>query len=191
MSDLDITALLTRCSQGDRTALERLMPLVYQELHRIASHRLRSERPGHTLQPTALIHEAYFRLLNGAHPQWENRAHFFGIAARLMRQILTDHARARATQKRDWGFQVNFDHAANMPIENPQAVVDLSEALDALERVDERKSRVLDLRYFGGLEIEEICAATGIAPATVRRDLRLGEAWLRRQISGGYRAEAQ
>jgi RNA polymerase sigma factor (TIGR02999 family) len=191
MSDPDITGLLTRCSQGDRTALEQLMPIVYQELHRIASNRLRSERSGHTLQPTALIHEAYFRLLNGAHPQWENRAHFFGIAARLMRQILTDHARARATQKRHWGFQVTFDDAANLPLENPQAVVDLSEALDALEKVDERKSRVLDLRYFGGLEIAEICAATGIAAATVRRDLRLGEAWLRRQISSGHGAGAQ
>ncbi|MBI3474032.1 MAG: sigma-70 family RNA polymerase sigma factor [Candidatus Solibacter usitatus] len=178
-----MTLLLTRARSGDRGALEQLAPLVQSELRRIARNRLRVERPGHTLQPTALINEAYIRLLKGAQPEWESRAHFFSVAARLMRQILTDHARARAAEKREWDCKVTLDHAGEIAPETPAAIVALNDAIEALRRADERKSQVIDLRYFGGLAIEEIGSALDISPATVRRDLRMGEAWLRREIS--------
>ena len=188
--DLSITVLLTKSRSGDRDALEQLAPLVQSELRRIARNRLRVERPGHTLQPTALINEAYIRLLKGAQPEWEGRAHFFAVAARLMRQVLTDHARARAAKKREWNCQVTLDLAGDIAPETPAAVVALNDAIEALKHADERKSQVIDLRYFGGLAIDEIGSVLDISAATVRRDLRMGEAWLRREMNAPPRRSA-
>jgi RNA polymerase sigma factor (TIGR02999 family) len=180
---MEITQLLAEVRRGDREALDRLVPLVNAELRRLARNRLRSERTGHTLQPTELIHEAYIRLLQGRQPEWESRTHFYSIAARLMRQILTDHARARNTQKRD-GQAVTLEHAGDLAPQTSSTLLALDQALEALVKVDERKSRAIELRYFGGLSIEEIASVLDISVATVRRDLRMGEAWLRREIQG-------
>lgn len=180
----DITALLVQVREGDAEALERLAPMIHQELKRIARNRLRGERAGHTLQPTALIHEAYLKLLGGSQPEWESRAHFFAVAARLMRQILTDHARARATEKRDWRANVPIEEAAQVALPAPPAVVALDDALQALAQVDRRKSQVIEMRYFAGLTSEEIGAVLKLSIATVQRDLRMGEAWLKREMAG-------
>ena len=179
---MEITALLADARRGDREALECLVPLVNTELRRIARNYLRSERSGHTLQTTDLIHEAYLRLLQGSQPEWESRTHFFSIAARLMRQILTDHARARASLKRGWNVNVTLEHAHDFTPKTPLALIALDDALESLVRVDPRKSRAIELRYFGGLSIEEIGTVLDISVATVRRDMRMGEAWLRREI---------
>ena len=173
---------LAEVRRGDRHALDRLVPLVNAELRRLARNRLRGERTGHTLQPTELINEAYIRLLQGRQPEWESRTHFYSIAARLMRQILTDHARARNTQKRDGQANVTLDHAGDLAPQTSTTLLALDEALEQLVKVDERKSRAIELRYFGGLSIEEIASVLDISVATVRRDLRMGEAWLRREI---------
>ena len=176
---------------GDREALNRLVPLVNSELRRLARKQLRSERAGHTMQPTDLIQEAYLRLMRGAQPGWENRAHFFSIAARVMRQILTDHARSRSSQKRDWNVTVTLQNAGDLAPRTSSALVNLDDALVALANVDARKSRAVELRYFGGLSIEEVGQVLDLSVATVRRDLRMGEAWLRRELSmtsGGVRA---
>ena len=179
---MQITALLARVRHGDRKALESLVPLVSQELRRLARNQLRAERSGHTLQPTDLIDEAYIRLLQGSQPEWESRAHFFSIAARLMRQILTDHARARVSQKRGWDANVTLECARDFVPQTPWAIIALDDALEVLVRVDPRKSRAIELRYFGGLAIEEIASVLDVSVATVRRDLRMGEAWLRCEI---------
>jgi RNA polymerase sigma factor (TIGR02999 family) len=179
---MQITALLAGARRGDREALESLVPLVNQELRRLARNQLRTERSGHTLQPTDLIQEAYVRLLQGSQPEWESRTHFFSIAARLMRQILTDHARARASQKRGWDANVTLECARAFIPQTPSALIALDDALEDLARVDPRKSRAIELRYFGGLAIEEVAAVLDVSVATVRRDLRMGEAWLRREI---------
>jgi RNA polymerase sigma factor (TIGR02999 family) len=188
---MDITELLAEVRRGDREALNRLAPLVNTELRRLARNRLRSEPTGHTLQPTELIHEAYIRLLQGHQPEWESRTHFFAIAARLMRQILTDHARARNSQKRDRNAVVTLDTASDLAPQTSSALVALDDALDGLGKLDQRKGRAVELRYFGGLSIEEIASVLDISVATVRRDLRMGEAWLRREIGaapGGVQA---
>jgi RNA polymerase sigma-70 factor (ECF subfamily) len=177
---MEITELLAEVRRGDREALNRLVPLVNGELRRLARNRLRGERTGHTLQPTDLIHEAYIRLLQGKQPEWASRTHFFAIAARLMRQILTDHA--RGSQKRDWNVTVTLEHAGDLAPQTSSTLVALDDALEALVEVDPRKSRAIELRYFGGLSIEEIGTVLGISVATVRRDMRMGEAWLRREI---------
>jgi len=176
---MNISLLLSRARNGDKEALEQMAPLVRNELRRIARHRLSAEPHDHTLQPTALINEAYIRLLEGAEPEWVNRTHFFSLASRLMRQILTDHAREAGKSERKF---VTLDFASGGSARTPAAVVALNAAIEALERADQRKSSVIDLRYFGGLEIEEIGPALGVSAATVRRDLRLAEAWLRREI---------
>jgi RNA polymerase sigma factor (TIGR02999 family) len=186
---MEITELLVEVRRGDREALNRLVPLVNAELHRLARGRLRSEFAAHTLQPTELIHEAYLRLLQGSQPEWESRTHFFSIAARLMRQILTDHARARNSQKRDHTATVTLAHAGYLEPQTPSSLLALDGALETLANVDQRKSRAIELRYFGGLSIEEIASVLDISVATVRRDLRMGEAWLRREI-GETAAEA-
>jgi len=180
---MEITVLLARARNGDRDSLERLIPLVNDELRRIARARLSRERPGHTLQPTALIHEAYIRLLKGAQPEWESRTHFYSVAARLMRQILTDHARARASAKRNWSANVTLEHAGDFAIQTSSTLVALDDAMESLLRMDERKGRTIDLRYFAGLSIEEIASILEISVATVRRELRMGEAWLRREMT--------
>jgi RNA polymerase sigma factor (TIGR02999 family) len=179
----EVTQLLVAWSNGDKTARDQLMPLVHTELCRLAHHYMSRERPGHTLQTTALVNEAYLRLVDQDKMRWENRAHFFGIAARLMREILVDHARSRQAAKRG-GAQVRLslsevDHIASRPDVN---LIALDEALSRLEAIDPQKSRIIELRYFGGLAIEETAEVIGISPATVKRDWSMARAWLRSEI---------
>jgi RNA polymerase sigma-70 factor (ECF subfamily) len=188
---MEITALLADARRGDREALECLVPLVNTELRRLARSHLRGERSGHTLQPTDLINEAYVRLLQGSQPEWESRTHFYSIAARLMRQILTDHARARASVKRGWDANVTLEHACDFAPRTPSALIALDDALAGLVQVDPRKSRAIELRYFGGLSIEEIATVLDISVATVGRDLRMGEAWLRREVGASPQSVPQ
>src|SRR5262249_18811032 len=169
----EVTQLLLAWSQGDRAALERLVPLVYDELRRLAKHYMRRERTGHTLQTTALIHEAYLRLVDANRVRWQNRAHFFGIAARLMRQILVDFAREQQYQKRGGGAHpVSLDEAPVIRPERSEDLVALDEALSALAEIDARKSQVVELRFFGGLSVGEMAEALQVSPETVRRDWR-------------------
>ena len=182
-SAYNVTELLLAWRGGDQGALERLMPVVYQELRRMAGSRLRRERSDHTLQPTALIHEAYLRLLGQDHPEWQSRAHFFGFAARLMRQILVDHARRHNVAKRGGGrAKESLDETVIYSPERAAGLVALDEALDRLAGFDQRKARVVELRFFGGLSLEETAAALGVSVGSVRRDVRLAEAWLRREL---------
>lgn len=180
----EVTRLLHDWRGGDRAALEKLTPLVYDELRRLASHYLRGERRDHTLQGTALVHEAFIRLVGQSELEWQSRAHFFGIAARLMRQILVDHARKHTAAKRGGGEpQLSIEEAAVFSPQRAANLVALDDALQELARFDPRKSRIVELRYFGGLSIEEIGEAEGIAVATVRRQMRTAEAWLHREMS--------
>jgi RNA polymerase sigma factor (TIGR02999 family) len=182
-----ITQLLVQWSQGDQAALDDLAPQVYRELHALAGAYLRRGRPNQTLQPTALINEAWLRLIGQSKPiEWENRAHFFGIAARLMRLALVDQMRARGAAKRGGAARAVTlqDTMMLCPARAPD-VLEVSEALDALEKVDERKAKVIELRYFGGMEREEIATALGLTVFTVKRDLRLAEAWLRHFLLEG------
>ena len=179
-----VTRLLINWRHGDKAALDDLMPLVYHELRKLASGYLRSERRDHTLQPTALIHEAYLRMIDQDLPEWESRAHFYGVAARLMRQILVDHARGRRATKRG-GVQpkVSLDDAP--PIfthEDATSLLMLDEALTKLAAFDERKSRVVEMRAFGGMSVEDTACALGVSEPTVKRDMRLAQAWLRREL---------
>lgn len=179
----DVTQLLQAWRNGNQQALAQLTPLVYAELRRLAAQYLRRERSGHTLQTTALINEAYLQLLGQAPIDWQNRAHFIGIAARLMRQILVDHARARLTEKRGQGATaLPLDEAKDVPNKTAPDVLALDDALHDLAKFDERKSRIIELRYFGGLSLEEIEEVMNISAATIRRDLRMAEAWLGRQM---------
>lgn len=180
----DVTVLLAAWRDGNGDALAELMPLVYAELRRIAEHHIRRERPGHTLQPTALIHEAYLRLLQGGQqPSWENRVHFFGVASRLMRQVLVDWARRTQSQKRGGeASKVSLDEALAVAPDSGSTLVALDEALTALAEFDERACRAVEMKYFGGLTIEETAAALGISVATVSRTLRVAEAWLRSRL---------
>jgi RNA polymerase sigma factor (TIGR02999 family) len=178
--------LLTAWGRGEPAALEQLTPQVYHELHKLARAYLRRGRPNQSLQPTALINEAYLRLLDRSQPmQWENRAHFFGIAARLMRMILVDHARThRAAKRGGGGAAVTLDDGIAVATGRAPDVLEIDEALNSLAAVDERKAKVIELRYFGGMDREEVAAVLGLTVPTVKRDLRLGEAWLRRFLSG-------
>jgi RNA polymerase sigma factor (TIGR02999 family) len=179
----EVTRLLVAWGDGDTAALDRLMPLVHTELRRLARHYMSRERAGHTLQSTALVNEAYLRLVVQEGMRWENRAHFFGIAARLMRQILVEHARGRQAAKRGGGqYRLSLskvDRSASRPDVN---LVALDEALGRLEAADPQKSRIVELRYFGGLSIEETAEVIGISPATVKRDWKMARAWLRSEI---------
>ena len=177
-----MTLLLRDWRSGDRAALDELMPLIYGELHKLAASYLRSERPGHTLRSTDLISEAYLRLLGGAPPELSDRTHFFGIAARTMRQILVDHARKRSAGKRGAGERpITLDDQVALA-SRPDQLVALDAALEAFEAVDERKARVVELHYFGGMTQEEIATLLAIHINTVARDLRLAEAWLNRRL---------
>jgi RNA polymerase sigma factor (TIGR02999 family) len=181
-----VTNLLAAWSGGDRAALERLMPLVERELHLLASRYLRRERPGHTLQTTALVHEAYLRLVDQRDVRWQNRAHFFGIAAQMMRRILVDHARRIAYARRGGGAaKVSLDEACVVSAERAAELVALDDALLALARLDERKCRVVELRYFGGLSVEETAEVLGVSTDTVGRDWRAARAFLRRELEAG------
>jgi RNA polymerase sigma-70 factor (ECF subfamily) len=182
----DVTQILQEVSGGDREAPARLMPLVYDELRRLADHYLRGERPDHTLQPTALVHEAYLKLIDQTRVDWQNRAHFFGVAAQLMRRILVDHARRHQAEKRG-GFRqkLTLDEAVDYSQTRDVDLVKLDDALTALAKFDARQSRIVELRFFGGLTIEETAEAIGISPATVKVDWSMAKAWLRREIGGG------
>ncbi len=182
----EVTQLLLAWSSGDREALDRLMPLVYEELRRLAGHYLVGERRGHTLQATALVNEAYLQLVDSGAREWQNRAHFFGVAAQMMRRVLVDHARSHNSLKRGGEVQrVTFDEGALVSAERLAEIVALDEALGALASFDERKCRVVELRFFGGLSIEETAAALQVSPGTVMRDWTLAKAWLQREIRKG------
>ncbi|HZE69265.1 MAG TPA: sigma-70 family RNA polymerase sigma factor [Pyrinomonadaceae bacterium] len=181
-----ITRLLKLWSGGDQEALEQLMPLVYAELHRLAHQHMRREKAGHILQTAALINEAYLRLANESQLQWENRNHFFGIAARLMRRILVDEARRRNSAKRGGAaMQVSLHEAMTRPEQQAANVVALDDALKRLEAIDSRQGEIVELRFFGGLSIEETAAVLKVSPATVNKDWAFARAWLREQMSGG------
>jgi RNA polymerase sigma factor (TIGR02999 family) len=184
----EVTALLRDWSGGDRQALERLLPLVYDELRRLAASYLRQERPDHTLQPTALVHEAYLRLVDQRRVAWQNRAHFFGIAAQMMRRILVDHARRRQASKRSAAPVRVVTEAPDVAgSDRGTELLALDAALDGLARLDPDQARVVELRFFGGLTIEETAEVTSTSTATVKREWRTARAWLRREI--GERAE--
>jgi RNA polymerase sigma-70 factor, ECF subfamily len=179
-----VTKLLLAWGQGNDAALDELAPLVHQELRRLARRYMLGERVGHTLQTTALVNEAYLRLVNAREVNWQNRAHFFALSARLMRRILVDSARARGGQKRGGGIpKVTLDEALIGPQEKGQDLVALDEALKALSGLDPRKSRVVELRFFGGLSVEETAEVLKVHPNTVLRDWRLAKMWLKREIS--------
>jgi RNA polymerase sigma-70 factor (ECF subfamily) len=179
-----ITQLLIDWGKGDQAALERLMPLVYSELRRLASNYLRRERVEHTLQPTALVNEAYLKLVDQRDAKWQNRAHFFGISAQLMRRILVDHARQHQALKRGGSGQqrISITSAEKVAKQSEVDLLALNEALDELGKMDAQQSRIVELKFFGGLSIEEIAEVLGIGHATVERDWKLARAWLRRQL---------
>jgi RNA polymerase sigma-70 factor, ECF subfamily len=179
----EVTTLLKRLGDGDKSALDEIMPLVYTELHRIAQGYLRREFPGNTLQPTALIHEAYLRMVTQSHPDYVSRAHFYGVSARIMRQILVDHARARNAKKRASGQTTVFSESLEIARQQPVGVVALDEALNRLFVVDERKSNLVEMRFFGGMTAEEIAECSSLPVHTVRRELRIAQAWLRKELS--------
>jgi RNA polymerase sigma-70 factor (ECF subfamily) len=183
ISQQRVTALLTRWSQGDDAALAQLTPLVYEELRRLAHRQMAAERTDHTLQTTALVNEAYLRLADQTNPRWQNRAHFFAVAARAMRRILVSYARSQRSQKRGGGvLKVDLDEAALVSPEESKEIVDLHEALEQLATLDSRKAQVVELKYFGGLNYDEMAEVLKISPVTARRDWRFAKAWLYTQL---------
>jgi RNA polymerase sigma-70 factor (ECF subfamily) len=180
----EITKLLEEWRQGNQAALDALLPLVYDELRRLASSHMRHENPGHVLQTTALVHEAYLRLIEQRDVQWQTRAHFFGVAAQVMRHILVDHARSLRRAKRGHGGQsLALEDCAVLSDERADEVLAVNAALENLMALDPRKSRVFEMRYFGGMSVDEAAEALKISPATVARDWRMAKAWLRREIA--------
>ena len=179
-----ITQLLVDWSKGDQAALEKLMPLVYDELRRLASNYLRRERASHTLQPTALVNEAYLKLVDQRHARWQNRAQFFGISAQLMRRILVDHARQHQAAKRGGSKQqrLSITSAERVAKQPDIDLLALNEALDELTIMDPQQAQIVELKFFGGLSIEETAEVLGISHATVERDWKMARAWLRRQL---------
>jgi len=180
-----VTELLLAWGSGDRVALDELVPLIHEELRRLARHQMRGERDNHTLQTTALVNEAFLRLVDLRRIRWQDRAHFLALSARLMRRILVDHARSRSYQKRGAGVaNVTLDESLVASPERGIDLVALDDALEDLARVDARKSQVVELRFFGGLSVEETAEALKVSPETVTRDWRLAKVWLLREISG-------
>jgi RNA polymerase sigma factor (TIGR02999 family) len=178
-----VTRLLQQSRVGDKSAFDQLMPFVYQQLRKLAANCLRSERPDHTLPATALVHEAYLRLVD-SNVAWEDRVHFYAVAARAMRHILVDHAKARHREKRGGGgAKVSLESVVLVAAEPSRDLVGLDEAMSRLEAKDERKSRIIELLFFGGLTYDEVAAALQISPATVHRELRLAKAWLHREVA--------
>ena len=177
----EVTKLLVQWATGNQQALGELAPLVYAELRRLAAACLRREGPHHTLQPTALVHEAYLRLVDQRNLSWQNRSHFFRVAAHLMREILVDHARRRKAAKRA-GHNVPLEETVTFARERSANLVSLDEALGALEKLDARKCQAVELRYFGGLNLDEIAQTLDVSLVTVRRDLRMAESWLYREM---------
>jgi len=183
VSSPHVTALLGDWSRGDPSALGQLLPLVYNELRRVAGRQLRGERGGHTLQPTALVHEAYLRLVDQRHVDWQDRAHFFGVAAQVMRRILVDHARRHKAAKRGDGVRcVSIEEAKDVEAPNAVPILTLDHALSRLEEVDADLARIVELRAFGGLTIEDAAHVLSVSPSTAKRDWRLAKAWLRREL---------
>jgi RNA polymerase sigma factor (TIGR02999 family) len=179
ISQQEVTELLRRWSQGDDAALAELTPLIYEELRRLAHHHMGGQRPNHTLQTTALVNEAYLRLADQTNPRWQNRAHFFAVAARAMRQILVSYGRSQRSQKRGGGaLKVELDEAAIVSPEQSKEIVDLHEALERLTTLDSRKAQVVELKYFGGLSYDEIAEVLEISHVTVRRDWEFAKLWL-------------
>jgi len=188
VSPRGVTALLGDWSGGDRTALNDLLPLVYAELRRVAARQLRKERADHTLQPTALVNEVYIRLVDQRQVDWHSRAHFFGVAAQIMRRILVDHARRHAASKRGDGVRcVSIDEAMDVAASNEMPVLSLNEALDRLETVDPELARIVELRAFGGLTIEEAAHVLSVSASTAKRDWRTAKAWLNRELGSEVR----
>jgi RNA polymerase sigma factor (TIGR02999 family) len=179
----EVTHLLIRWHEGQRAALDELTPLVYGELRKLAAAYMRRERTEHTLQPTALINEAYLRLVDQSLPMFNSRTHFFGVAAQIMRQVLVDFARAHRSEKRGAGFRTPLDEAVHLSVEPSTDLLELHDALERLATFDHRKAKVIEMRYFGGLTRDEVAEAMHLTLATVKRDLMLGEAWLRRELA--------
>ena len=187
----EVTDLLLDWGNGDKAALDKLFPAVYQELRRLARYYMRRERADHTLQTSALVNEAYLRLVDYKQVRWQNRAHFYAVAARAMRRILVDYARAHRTAKRGAGGQkASLDEAAIMSGERAEELLALDNALSRLEELDERKCRIVEMRYIGGLSVAEVAEVVGISARTVEREWRAAKAWLYRAISKGGRDEA-
>jgi RNA polymerase sigma factor (TIGR02999 family) len=180
----DITQLLLAWGKGDRGALDELMPLVYDELRKLAKNYMRGQRHGHTLQTTALVNEAYLRLVDSSQVKWQNRTHFFAISAQLMRRVLVDFARAKNSLKRGGGrVQVTLDEKIEVPAEKPIDLVALDEALQKLAEMSERQAKIVELRYFGGLSEEEIAETLKVSTRTVRREWNIAKAWLFRELN--------
>ena len=179
----NVTYLLLEWGNGDRSALDRLTPIIYDELLRLARARLSRENRACTLQPTALVHECYLRLADQTRLQWQNRAHFYAVAANTMRRVLIDHARKRKAEKRGRGMRITLQTGMDIAANRAPDLLVLDEALQKLAELDERKSKVIELKFFGGMTTEEIGLVLGISVATVGRELRLGQAWLRKEIS--------
>lgn len=174
-----VTRLLIAVTDGDRAAVDSLLPLIYDELRRLAAGYLRRERPDHTLQPTALVHEAYLRLVDQTQVSWQNRAHFVGVAAQMMRRILVDHARAHTSQKRGGDYEkLSLDENIDKAVQRSTELIALDEALKELAEIDPQMSRLVELRYFGGLTVEEAAEVLGVTPITVKRHWRMAKAWL-------------
>jgi RNA polymerase sigma-70 factor, ECF subfamily len=184
-SSAEVTRLLVELRSGNPEAEAKLIPLVYQHLHRLAASYMRGERPDHTLQTTALVNEAYLRLVPQKETDWRDRAHFFGVAARLMRQILVEHARARHAGKRGGKVEkLSLDQALELSPARSRELIELDVALECLGRLDPQQARVVELRFFGGLTVEETAAVLGISPRTVKRDWAVARAWLHGELSG-------
>jgi RNA polymerase sigma-70 factor, ECF subfamily len=186
----EVTLLLRRLSAGDKSALNQLMPLIYGELHRLASSYMRREHPGHTLQTTALVHEAYLQLVGQENAHWENRDQFFGVAAQLMRRILVDHARAHYTAKRGGNLpRLSLDEAVVMAKERGGDLLAIDELLQRLAAIDPQQARIVELRFFAGLSVEETAHALSISDRTVKRDWAMAKAWLQRELQRSNRGE--
>jgi RNA polymerase sigma factor (TIGR02999 family) len=181
----DVSVLLRAWSGGDQAALEKLTPIVHGELHRLARGFMRSERPGHSLQATALVNEAYMRLAGYTRMRWQDRAHFFAVAAQAMRRILVEHARRHNLKRGGSIPHVSLDEAALVSVDDDVDLVALDDALTALARLDARKVQVVEMRFFGGLSVDEAAEVLGVSPVTVKRDWRAAKAWLYRELAGG------
>ena len=178
-----ITLALQDLAKGDSSAFDKVMPMVYAELRNLAGYYLRQERKEHTLQPTALVHEAYFRLVGQSQPEYQNRAHFLGVAAHAMRQILIDHARTRNAAKRGGGQAVfSIDECMDAPLERPSALIQVDDALQALEIHDPRKAQLIEMRFFAGMTAEESAEVLGLPVQKIRAELRIAQAWLKREL---------
>jgi RNA polymerase sigma factor (TIGR02999 family) len=185
----DVSVLLRAWSGGDQSALEKLTPIVYDELHRQARRYMRRERPGHSLQATALVNEAYMRLVGYTRMRWQDRAHFFAVASQVMRRILVEHARRHNLKRGGDVPHVSLDEAALVGADDDVDLVALDDAMTALARLDPRKMRVVEMRFFGGLSVDETAEVLGVSPVTVKRDWRAAKVWLYRELAGGTTSE--